>query len=319
MSPEDRIREEVYMRLNVLGERRHFKNRLAVMIVWLAASCVLALAGCSDASNPRDSSETASPVDAPEPDSDGAGETTDSGVPPPPDSGNPDEAAAPVVMPPDAWRPPMPTEADILAHRLLQEEDVLLVDAIERDELGGEIGRVLAQIRTAYPEVAAITAQERHVFGVLLLGLEPELFGIVSALLEGQSEAVTLRTGYVAFDSLNEQLGLSAVIRTFPILGIVTFYFDAYLNVDAAAQAYSTVEGVEFAEPDSYVGDGSDVAVKKSAGRWYVVFRRAWGDCPAGCINEEFDFFIVDEAEVERVAPAQALGITEFRDLVMGW
>ena len=213
----------------------------------------------------------------------------------------------------------MPTEADILAHRLLQEEDVLLVDAIERDELGGEIGRVLAQIRTAYPEVAAITAQERHVFGVLLLGLEPELFGIVSALLEGQSEAVTLRTGYVAFDSLNEQLGLSAVIRTFPILGIVTFYFDAYLNVDAAAQAYSTVEGVEFAEPDSYVGDGSDVAVKKSAGRWYVVFRRAWGDCPAGCINEEFDFFIVDEAEVERVAPAQALGITEFRDLVMGW
>ena len=299
---EHRIREEVCMRLNVLGERRHSKNRFAVIVAWLAASCVLALAGCSDASNPRDSSEAASPVDAPAHDSD-----------------NSDEAAAPVVVPPGAWGPPMPTEADILAHRLLQEEDVLSVDAIERDELGGEIGRVLAQIRTAYPEVAAITAQERHVFGVLLLGLESELFGIVSALLEGQSEAVALRTGYVAFDSLNERLVLSAVIRMFPILGIVTFYFDEYLNVDAAAQVYSTVEGVEFAEPDSYVGDGSDVAVKKSAGRWYVVFRRAWGDCPAGCINEEFDFFIVDGAGVERVAPAQAPSITEFRDLVMGW
>ena len=228
-------------------------------------------------------------------------------------------AEAPTVVPPDAWEPPTLTETDILAHRLLQEEDDLLVDAIERDELGGEIGRVLAQIRTAYPEMAAITARERQVFGVLLLGLEPALFGIVSALLEGQSGAVTLRTGYVAFDSLNERLGLSVVIRMFPISGIVTSYFNEYLNVDAAVQAYSTVEGVEFAEPDSYLGDGSDIAAKKSEGRWYVVFRRAWGDCPAGCINEELEFFIVDGTGVQRVDPARAMGIAEFRDLVMGW
>ena len=227
------------------------------------------------------------------------------------------EAAAPVAVRADAWKPPALTEADILAHQLLQEDDALLVDATERDELGREISRVLAQIRTAHPEVADVTARERHTFGVLLLGLEPELFGIVSALLEGQAGAVTLRTGYAAFDSLNERLGLSVVVRMFPFSGIVTFYFDEYLNVDAAARAYATVEGVEFAEPDAWLGDGSDIAVKKSQGRWYVVFRRAWGDCPAGCIDEELFFFIVEGTDVERVAPAQAMGIAEFRDLIM--
>ena len=231
------------------------------------------------------------------------------------------EAAAPVVVPSDAWEPPALTEADILAHQLLQEDGALLVDATERDELGREIGRVLSQIRAAYPEVADVTARERHTFGVLLLGLEPELFGTVSELLEGQAGVVTLRTGYAAFDSLNERLGLSVVVRMFPISEIVTFYFDEYLNVDAAAQAYATVEGVEFAEPDSYLGDGSDIAAKKSQGRWYVVFRRAWGDCPAGCINEELYFSIVEGTNVERVDPAQAMGIAEFRDLVenRGW
>ena len=52
-----------------------------------------------------------------------------------------------------------------------------------------------------------------------------------------------------------------------------------------------------------------------------MVARRAWGDCPSGCINEELYFFIVDGNEVDQVDPAQAMGIAEFRELVMnrGW
>lgn len=276
------------MNLNTLrGRRRNFRNHIAVLLVRLAACCVLLLASCSDSPDPAAS------------DGDGA----------------------PAVVPSDAWEPPTLTEAAVLAHRFLQEDDALLVDATQRDEIGREIGRVLSQIRTAFPEVADVTARERYRPGVLLLGLEPALFGIVSELLEGQAGAVTLRTGYVAFDSLNERLGLSVVVRMFPFSEIVTFYFNEYLNVAAAAQAYSTVEGVEFAEPDSYLGDGSDITVKKSQGRWYVVFRRAWGDCPAGCINEELYFFVVEGTDVERIDPAQAMGIAEFRELVMnrGW
>ena len=309
--------------------RYDFRGRIAMIVVWLVACCALALTGCSDASNPRDSSEAAPPVDAPAPDSDGAGETTDPVITPSPDSepdadnaDGPVEAAAPVVVPPDAWEPPMPTEADILAHRLLRREDSgLLLDAAEQDDLAREIAAVLSRIREAYPTVADVTVWADYAFGELLLTLEPWLFETLSSLLEGQTEPVVLRTGHAAFDALNESLGLSVVVESLPRFRTVTFYFNEYLNVPAAAAAYVALEGIEYADPNAYVGDGPDIDAVKSAGRWYVVARRAWGDCPAGCINEELEFFIVDGTGVQRVDPARAMVIAEFRELVTnrGW
>lgn len=275
--------------MNLFRERRcDFKNRIAPLFIRLAACCVLALAGCSDSPGPEAS----------------------------------DESGTPTVMRPEHRETPVPREAVILAHQILQDEDgALLVDMARQDELAREIGHVLSRIREAYPEVADITTRERYVPGVLLIGLEPELFTIVSTLLEDQAESVMLHTGYAEFDALNEQLGLSEIVQVFPTSRIVTLYFNDYLNVPAAAAAYATLEGVEFAEPNAYVGDGSDIDAAQSEGRWYVVVRRAWGDCPAGCINEELYFFIVNDAEVERLDRAPAMERAEFRGLVMnrGW
>ena len=147
------------------------------------------------------------------------------------------------------------------------------------------------------------------------------MFEAVSSLLDGGGERIVLRTGHAEFDSLNARLGLSVVVRIFQFSGTVVFYFNEYLNVAAAAPVYAAMEGIDYAEPDAYVGDGSDVDAVESEGRWYVVFRRAWGDCPAGCINETLDFFIVDGDDVEQVERAQAMERIEFRDLVMtrGW
>ena len=259
-------------------------NRLAVSTAWLAACCALALAGCSDSTSPG-------------------------------------EAAAPTVVHPDAWEAPVLTEADLLADRLLRrEDDGLLLDAAERRELAGEIAPVLSRIRDAYPAVEDITARPSYAPGELLLGLEPSLSEAVAALLEGQTEPVVLRTGNAAFDALNARLGLTAV-GVFPNAGTVIFFFNEHLNVPAAAAAYTATEGVEFAEPNAYVGDGPDLDAAESAGRWYVILRRAWGDCPAGCIEEELFFFIVDGADAAQVDPAQAMNSAEFRELVMnsGW
>ena len=305
--------------------RYDFRDRIVTIAARLAVCCALALTGCSDASNPRDSSETAPPVVAPAPESDGSGETTDPVITPSPDadtSDGPDEAAAPVVLPPDAWEPPMLAEADILADRLLRrDDDSLLLDAAERDDLAREIAAVLSRIRDAYPTVADVTVWADYAFGELLLTLEPWLFETVSSLLEGQTEPVVLRTGHAAFDALNESLGLSVVVESLPRFRTVTFYFNEYLNVPAAAAAYAALEDIEYADPNAYVGDGPDIDMVKAAGRWYVVARRAWGDCPAGCINEELYFFIVDGAGAQRIDPAQAMGIAEFRELVTnrGW
>ena len=304
--------------------RYDFRGRIAMIVVWLVACCALALTGCSDASSPRDSSEDVAPVDAPAPESDGSGETTDLVITPSPDSepdadnaDGPVEAAAPVVLPPDAWEPPMLAEADILAHRLLRrDEDSLLLDAAERDDLAREIAAVLSRIRDAYPTVADVTVWVDYAFGELLLTLEPGLFEAVAALLDDQTGPVVLRTGHAEFDALNESLGLSVVVESLPRFRTVTFYFNECLNVPAAAAAYAALEGIEYADPNASVGDGPDIDAVKSAGRWYVVARRAWGDCPAGCINEALDFFIVDSAGVQRIDPAQAMGIAEFRELV---
>jgi len=276
------------MNLNVLLKRRYdFKDRIAAVAVRIAACCVLAVAGCSDSIN----------------------------------SGAPGEATAPVVVHSDAWERPVLTEAAILADRILRrEDDSLLLDAAERDDLAHEIAPVLSRIRDVYPAVADIAVRADYAFGELLLGLEPPLFEAVMSLLEGQTEPVVLRTGNAAFDTLNERLGLTAV-DVFSSFETVIFYFNEYLDVPAAAAAYAALEGVEYAEPNIYLGDGSDIDAVKSAGRWYVVVRRAWGDCPSGCINEELFFFTVDDAEVNQVDPVQAMDIAEFRELVMnrGW
>ena len=256
--------------------------------VRLAACCALALTGCSDSINP----------------------------------GAPSEAEAPVVVLSDAWEPPTLTEASILADRLLRrQDDSLLLDAAERRELAREIAPVLTRIRYAYPAVADITVRAPYAFGELVLALESWLFEAVSSLLDDSTGPVVLRTGHADFDALNARLGLSVVVEMFPISGTVIFYFNEYLNVAAAARAYATMEGIEYAESNAYLGDGSDIDAVKSEGRWYVVARRAWGDCPAGCINEVLDFFIVNGDDVERIERTQAMDRVEFRDLVMsrGW
>ena len=256
-----------------------------------AACCALAVAGCSDSINPVALGQS----------------------------------VAPVVVLSDARERPGLTEADILADRLMRREgDRLLLDATERRELADEIAAVLSRIRHAYPAVTDVTARATYVAGELMLGLEPWLYEAVSSILEDSTGPVELRTGHAEFDALNARLGLSVVVEMFLFFGTagtVIFYFNEYLNVPAAARAYAAMDGINYAEPNAFVGDGSDIDAVKSEGRWHVVARRAWGDCPAGCINEALDFFIVDGDEVERIERTQAMDRDEFRDLVMsrGW
>ena len=277
------------MKLKALCERRYgCEGRMMAIVARLAACCALALAGCSDLI-----------------DSEATG-----------------EVAAPVVAHSDAWERPALSEAAILADRLLRREhDSMLLDAAQRRELARAIAPVLTRIRDEYPAVADIAVRAPYAFGELLLTLEPWLFEAVFSLLEDQTEPVVLRTGHAEYDALNERLGLSVVVEIFSSFRTVIFYFHECLNVPAAAAAYTAMEGVEFAEPNSYLGDGSDIDAVQSEGRWYVVVRRAGGDCPAGCINQELFFFIANGATVKRIGRAQAMDTVEFRELVRnrGW
>ena len=286
--------------------------RIAMVVMALAVCGAVTLAGCSDSGDSGDSGDSAEPSDMEVP-----GETeTPAEVPG--ETESPDAGAAVVVLGPDDPDPPLPAEADILAHRILSRgNDNLVLDPAERDRLADELAAVLSTIRDAYPAVADITARPSHSLGVLLVGLEPGLFDVVSSLLEEQAGPVELRTGYEAFDSLNATLGLSVVLDLIHFFHGAVFYFSEHLNVPVAAAEYAMVEGIEYAEPDGYLGDGPNMYAAHSQGRWYVVARHAEGDCPSGCIIEELFYFVVDGTDVEMIDSEQAMETAEFMDLVM--
>ena len=229
--------------------------------------------------------------------------------------------SAPSVVRTDPRESPAAREAAVLADRILRREnDDFLLDARRRRRLFREIERVLARIRDAYPAMAEISVREAHRPGMLLLGLEPDLFEVVFRLFHDARGSAAPRTGHAEFDALNAKLGLRA-IRSFSSTGVVAMYFDERVNIDAARRAYRMMEGVRYAEPDARLGDGSDIEAAKSHETWHVVVRNAWGDCPAGCLYEEMSFFTVESDGVERIEPSRAKDMARFAEILArrGW
>ena len=262
------------------GSRHRLRNGLTVA---LGAAVVVLLAGCG---GPRD----AAPRGA---------------------------AGAPLVVHANVWEPPMAsTEADILARRILPRPGSGFGwDPQKERALAHEIERVLSRIRDAHPVVKDVTARERFDPWTLILHLEPDLYGKVSRAASRLSvEPVPFHTGHEPFDTLNTESGLAA-LELFSFMSSAVFHFNKPVNPFIARLHYAYVEGVEHVEFNSRM-DGPDVAVSKSQGAWYAVFRRAWGDCPSGCIRDELSFFIVEGDEVERIESVQAMDMPMFADLV---
>ena len=209
-------------------------------------------------------------------------------------------------------------EARILADRILQREsDDLLLDGKRQRALGHEIKQALSLIRRAYPAMADISVREEYSRATIVLGVEGALRDAVFAAWDEESAGVPQPTGHAAFDALNAGLGLRAV-QPFPAFDSVVLRLDERANIAAAPPVYLSLPGIAYAEPDAMLGDGSDIDAMKAEGRWHVVFRRAWGDCPSGCIDEELSFFTVADGEAARIEPAQARGMDAFAALVAG-
>ena len=207
-------------------------------------------------------------------------------------------------------------EARILAERVLgRVSEAVLFDERRLGSLVLEIGRALARIRERDSALAAIRIRQPAPPAVLLLGVEAHLFASINRLPEGGGV-----TDNEAFDTLNAKLGVRKE-KVFPSLRVVALKTGDRVNVDAALKAYRAIDGVTFAEPDARLGDGSDIEAARSDGLWHVVFRRAWGDCPSGCINARSFFFVVDGGEVTWVAPRRARSMAAFSRLLArrGW
>ncbi len=217
------------------------------------------------------------------------------------------------------------TDPVILARHLIArsaDEPSLEIPDFSGHDLTDEIARVLRMIRSTWPEMAEINARPLWEPGTLILHLEPFLFEAVSlGLPEEEGVSAPFCTGHPGFDALNAAVGLRGVeILSFGVR-IIVIKFDPDENVHSASVSYEDVEGVIFAEPDIVLGDGSNIEMLWSDGKWYVVFRKAWGDCPSGCIFSELYFFVEHEGDVKRIDLERAAEIEEFAKIlaVHGW
>lgn len=233
---------------------------------------------------------------------------------------DPCEGKAPVVTH-GAFKRTGDAEASILTHRFLIRSDdkteMDVADSYRSFKMTEEITRVLAAIRTGWPDVAEVTARPQWEPGTLIIGLEPSLFESVSLGLPEEGNSVPLCTGHAEFDALNAAVGLQAVeLLTLKYAPSIVIRFDPRRNIHLTGASYENIRGVKYARPDSSIGDGPDIQALRSAGKWYMVFRKAWGDCPSGCLFSELYFFIEHNGDVKRVGPERAAVMAEFAEIL---
>ena len=198
-----------------------------------------------------------------------------------------------------AWELGVSQDAAILARRILEREtDELVLDSQRLDQLGREIELTLTLIRDRYPETKEITA--RHIPATLTLGIEDNLLEKIAERWTKSAAGVVPPTGHSAFDDLNDRLELRSadVLSRF---GMVVLHFAERANLRAARKAYSAIAEVAYASFGELVGDSSYIVVNKLDETWYVMMRKAWGDCPSGCMFAEYFFFAVKNGHVERM------------------
>lgn len=97
---------------------------------------------------------------------------------------------------------------------------------------------------------------------------------------------------FTAWEPLNDNL--RGQVDRFLATGSVSLVFNGVYNVNNLADAYEKLPGVTHASPNSIAGDDSDTCLAIRGDLHYYIVDNASGDCPAGCINHEYDGYEVD-------------------------
>lgn len=145
-----------------------------------------------------------------------------------------------------------------------------------------QIAMDLMTIRLLYPEVAEITARPDWIPGGVLVRLSGDAWEDYQA---GE---------YTALDSMNTLLGAS-IISEYPMISLLYLRTEECYHPDFLVAEYGQIEGIIYAEPNGVGGDGDDIFSTEVG---YYTFKHGYGDCPAGCIYEDYWVFQVDGGTV---------------------
>jgi hypothetical protein len=153
----------------------------------------------------------------------------------------------------------------------------------------------LAAIRSAYGgEIQAInriTFVPPWVPGELLVGFDDAtLKEVANGTYHGNDNA---------WDKLNKQFEAEIDTSSLKLGGrSIKLHFKEKLHPcrlieDFYRQAF--LPGIKYIQPNYRYGDSPQIYARKTGDKISYLFRNAWGDCPAGCIESEYWYFIADD------------------------
>ena len=228
---------------------------------------------------------------------------------------------APTVLHGSLPLSPEPESLVLLRHVLTRSHDPDVRPGPDRAALIASLDRILVRIRTAWPDLAAVTARPLWQPGRLILHSDPSLGGRIVRGLGERGVLAPFCTSHAGFDALNRAVGLRAIATFRHLPDMFVMEFDSDFDVPGVAARYESLDGMITASPDVPTGDGPGIQVSRSNGEWFLVFRQAWGDCPSGCMYSELHFFVADECRVARIHYEKAARMEEFSDILAarGW
>ncbi len=228
---------------------------------------------------------------------------------------------APTVLHGSLPLSPEPESLVLLRHALPRSHDPDARAGPDQADLIASLDTILARIRTAWPDMAAVTARPLWQPGRLILHLHPSLGGRVLRELGEHGALAPFCAGHAGFDALNRAVGLRAIATFSQLPDMFVLGFDSHLDVPGVAARYESLDGTITASPDAPTGDGPGIQVLRSNGEWFLVFREAWGDCPSGCLYSELHFFVAGERRVARIHHENASRMDGFLDILAarGW
>lgn len=101
---------------------------------------------------------------------------------------------------------------------------------------------------------------------------------------------------YHAWDELNKKYQVFTKDTTsVERYGYAILYFKDRLHPCRLAELYAVLPGVRHTGPNRLDGDWPNVYPRQTGNGITYLFRDAWGDCPSGCIHNEYWYFVFEE------------------------
>jgi hypothetical protein len=83
--------------------------------------------------------------------------------------------------------------------------------------------------------------------------------------------------------------------------GLANLRFEGLLHPRCLCKRYGDLPGAKQAGPNFYMGDFSNIYARIAGGGITYLFFHGAGDCPAGCTEEDYWYFVLDQGQPELV------------------